>query len=234
MNEITVCITSYNRFDLLEQTIDSFLSLNNYPIEKIIVVEDSTIIGMKDKILSKYDNAIELIFNDVRIGQAKSIDKAYSAVNTEYILHCEDDYVFTGNPNFISNSIDILKEREDIHQIWIRHLNNFYVSHGGQGVKQFHDEVLTTSNGIQYRLVRIADDRLWSGFTWNPNIKRTTDYRKMFPNGYGEFLHPDHMEHRGSTTEALCSQHASLNHNYRGALLVNGACNNVGVGRGTY
>ena len=34
MKEITLCLTSCNRWSLLEKTIDSFLRLNKYPIKE--------------------------------------------------------------------------------------------------------------------------------------------------------------------------------------------------------
>ena len=108
MNNITVCITSYNRIALLKQTINSLLELNTFPLEKIIVIEDSAKEEMRSAILSEFSDKIELIFNDVNLGQAKSIDKMYKTVKTEYILHVEEDYLFKGNANFIQNSIDIL------------------------------------------------------------------------------------------------------------------------------
>ena len=60
---------------MLEQSINSFLQLNTYPIEKIIVCEDSARQEIKEKILNKFSNKIELIFNEQTIGQAPSIDK---------------------------------------------------------------------------------------------------------------------------------------------------------------
>ena len=41
MKEITLCLTSCNRWNLLEKTIDSFLKLNSYPIKEYLIYEDS-------------------------------------------------------------------------------------------------------------------------------------------------------------------------------------------------
>jgi len=42
MEDVTAVITSCGRFDLLEETLDSFFEFNTYPIKKIIITEDST------------------------------------------------------------------------------------------------------------------------------------------------------------------------------------------------
>ena len=38
---VTVVITSCNRVDLLERTIDSFIKYNTYPIDRYILIDDS-------------------------------------------------------------------------------------------------------------------------------------------------------------------------------------------------
>ena len=53
-----------------------------------------------------------MIINEKRLGQMKSIDKAYSEVDTEYIFHCEDDWKFFKN-GFIEKSMKLLEEDEE-------------------------------------------------------------------------------------------------------------------------
>lgn len=228
-NKVTVVITSYNRFDFLKQTIDSFLLLNSFPIERFVVIEDSVNLEMKSKIEETYGDKVELIFNEVNLGQPASIDKAYKTVTTKYIFHSEDDYFYTGNSNFIQNSIDILEERKDVYQIWMRHLDNYAVSHGPEGVKQFEDAVHRTSTNVAYRMLKLPHCGNWCGFSWNPGLRRTEDYNRLFPNGYAA-----HVTHeRGAHAEYNCNVHAMAN-GYRAALLVNGACNNMGQDFSTF
>src|SRR5271166_2504486 len=95
--EITLCLTSCNRFDLLQQTLDSFFSLNTHPINRFLITEDSGNVEMQKKILDNYGSKVELIFNAVNKGPYHSIDYMYSQVKTDYIFHCEDDWIFQGN-----------------------------------------------------------------------------------------------------------------------------------------
>ena len=89
MKDVSLVVTSCGRFDLLERTLDSFFKYNTYPIKEVIITEDSTEGKKLEKLVSKYKNQnFKLIVNETRIGQIKSIDKAYKEVDTEYVFHC--------------------------------------------------------------------------------------------------------------------------------------------------
>jgi hypothetical protein len=52
---VSVVLTSCGRLDLLEQTIDSFFSINTYPITQFILIDDSG----KDDLLPKLNQLIK-------------------------------------------------------------------------------------------------------------------------------------------------------------------------------
>lgn len=219
---ITVCLTSCNRFDLLKQTLDSFFSINSYPIEKFIITEDSTNNVMKENILREYSDKIDLIFNDVNLGPYKSIDNMYNLVNTEYIFHCEDDWKFRGNKNFIQESIDILEERKDVHQVWLISENVHPYA--------IENNLLKTTTNISYKMILSNHLGGWCGFSGNPGVRRKSDYLKMFPNGFAEFIIPNKQI---VFTEHNCNIHAGKQ-GYRAAILINSACEHIGYGRSTH
>lgn len=219
---ITVCLTSCNRFNLLQITLDSFFKTNTYPIAKFIINEDSGNLEMKEKILSHYGDKVELIFNPNNLGLYKSIDNMYAQVTTEYIFHCEDDWQFYSNGNFIKNSIDILEERKDIHQVWLRPISSLS--------EWIEPNVHSTTSGCQYKLVKSPHCGDWCGFSHNPGLRRKSDYIKMFPNGYSEFIVPNKSI---VFTEHNCNLVAAK-HNYRAAILLQDACNHIGHGQSTY
>jgi hypothetical protein len=233
---VTVCITSYDRFDLLKQTIDSFRSLNVYPIERFVVIEDSAKQEMREKIFREFGGSIDLIFNEESLGQPRSIDKAYRTISTDYIFHSEDDYRYAGNPSFIRDSMCILEERRDVHQVWLRHVEDYLHSHGPdalygpEGIRFFEDEVLRTSIEVPYRMVRFPNWGAWCGFSWNPGLRRTSDYRRLFPDGYAAHVPPGEI---GFRAEFHCNVHA-FQQGFRAALLINGACFNVGHEASTF
>jgi len=181
---VSVVVTSFNRFEFLKQTIDSFLNLNIYPINQFIIIEDSCNFEMKNKILNYYNDKVQLIFNETNLTQPRSIDLAYSKVISDYIFHSEDDYIYNGNKNFIQDSIDILEERKDIHQIWIRHKLDMDLQFSVNAVDNFilDDKILETLTKVQYKNINYHFD--WCGFSWNPGLRRTIDWKTMFPNGF--------------------------------------------------
>lgn len=223
-NKITVCLTSCGRFDLLKKTIDSFLSLNQFPdmIEKFIITEDSGKEDMRQKISDTYGDKIEIIFNEVNKGLFKSLDHMYNQVNTNYIFHCEDDWAFQGNSYFLNQSFEILENRPDVHQVWIRPINTLpgWVENGS----------FKTPDGLEYRMMASPHLGDWCGFSFNPGLRRLSDYKRMFPNGYSEFILSDksivYSEHN-------CNKIAAQQ-GYRAAILINGACDHIGQGQSTY
>jgi putative lipooligosaccharide biosynthesis glycosyltransferase len=127
MKEVTLVITSCGRFDLLEETLDSFFECNTYPIKKIIITEDSTEGKKLERLISKYDGKnqdFRLIVNETRLGQLKSIDKAYREIDTEYIFHCEDDWKFLKS-GFIEKSMEVMEEDEKILVVGLRSKEDF-------------------------------------------------------------------------------------------------------------
>lgn len=211
---ITFCLTSCNRWNLLEKTLDSFLSLNTYPIKRYLLHEDSGNPEIISKIKAKYP-FIEVLESN-RSGLLASVDKLYALVDTPYIFHCEDDWFFRGNTNFIQESLDILESRPDIHQVWIR-----------EGIPNSWLEEKTDAN---YRMVKQSHYGDWCGFSFNPGLRRLSDYKQMFPEGYNV------LNTRGTNSalnEHECNQVAS-SFGYRAALLNSPSCYHIGEGQSTY
>jgi hypothetical protein len=97
-SDVTFVLTSCGRMDLLEKTLDSFFKYNTYPIDRYLIIEDSTNSDVFERCkalnIVQYNNKLEFIFNHEKLGQLASIDKAYSNVETEYIFHSEDEWEF--------------------------------------------------------------------------------------------------------------------------------------------
>lgn len=159
MKDVSLVVTSCGRFDLLERTLDSFFKYNTYPIKEVIITEDSTEGKKLEKLVSKYKNQnFKLIVNETRIGQIKSIDKAYKEVNTEYVFHCEDDWEFL-REGFIEKSMDMLIENPKIAVVGLRSREDCSGIH-------ISKENYMASNGEEY--FEILEDV----FTYNPGLRR--------------------------------------------------------------
>lgn len=215
MEKITFTITSCNRLDLLKNTLDSFLSLNSFPLDQLLLSDDSGSFEIKEELIKIYSDKFEIIHNEKQLGLSKSLDNLFERSENEYIFHCEDDWYFEGNSNMLQESLDILKEFPNIHQVYVRHeINNPH---------PVNQNILETSTGVKFKIVSqnfiTANSQEWNGFSWNPGLRRKSDYLKMFPNGFSEF-----------GDEYICADH-SKKFNYLSAILVNTSCFHIGNNR---
>lgn len=204
---ITVIVTSSNRFDLLERTLDSFLALNRWPIEKYVLNEDSGNAECCEKIIRKYGHLFHVLWHPGREGLSTALDNLMKHVDTPYVFNIEDDWEFYGNRKFMEESLRILQDRQDIHQVWIRDWNDHK-----HPVKCYNDDYDMVSKGYQGH---------WGGFSFNPALRRTADIRRFFPNGFKEF-----------GDEAACSAHVEKQ-GYLAASLRRPAIRHIGWGRHT-
>jgi hypothetical protein len=213
MKEVTVCITACNRFELLCRTLDTFFEFNTYPIKNVYVIEDSGKTEVRDKIQERYGNKITLLFNEINLGQVASIDKMYELVDTEYIFHCEEDYIFYKS-GFIENSITILDGLPEINQVWIRE-NMLTKSQSDH----YLESEIKDCNGVKYKMVKSPNSQFWCGFSFNAGLKRKSDYIKMFPQGY-KIYHNKEMPY---LSEVACNTNA-MSFGYRACQLMIGYC----------
>jgi hypothetical protein len=162
--QVTVCLTSCGRQDLLEHTIKSFYYFNTYPITRFIVSEDSGIKGINTELQAKYPQ-IDFINDGIKHGQIKSIDSMYKQVTTPYIFHCEDDWQFY-RKGFIEESLSILTKHHEVLTVWLRAKND---TNG----HPFQWSAKHNANKVK------TDFRGWHGFTFNPTLKRLSDYHRI-------------------------------------------------------
>jgi GT2 family glycosyltransferase len=175
MSRVTLIITSYNRFDLLEQTIDSFEKMNTYPLADKLIHEDSGNEKVAAKISDRFPS-FRVISPEKQIGYSRSLDRLLEEVKTEYVFTSEDDWVYYRNPGFIERSIKILDENPMIHQVWIRDHDDH--SHPL--------EPTVSISGIRVREVTYGYREFWNGFSLNPSLRRMSDLKRFFPNGISE------------------------------------------------
>ena len=165
----TLVITSCNRPKQLEQTLQSFVLHNTYPIQKTLIIDDSGVLDCNKSVVDTFRERLNIqeIYNKKNIGQVQSIDKVYSYVTTPYIFHCEEDWEFY-KPGFIEKSMTIFKENpsEKLFTVWLRAHNDSShpVIRGAKGCWMAKDYSYV-DKGITYT---------WGGITFNPGLRKTT------------------------------------------------------------
>ena len=171
MSDVSVVITSFNRRDLLQRTIESFNQFNTYPVSQFIIIEDSGNCGMQEWLLDKYYSQYKIIINNQNIGLIESIDKAYSQVTSPYVFHCEDDFEFY-KPGFIEKSLEILEAEESIMQVYIRPAS--------ESDNPVEDRIYNIGES-SYRLFGNAVEGFWHGYCFQCGLRKMSAYDKIKP-----------------------------------------------------
>ena len=198
MKEVTFCLTSCGRMDLLQQTVDSFIKFNEYPIKEWIIIEDSCKPEIWEELKTinenKWNSRFKLIFNEVNLGMFGSIDKLYKNVNTEYIFHSEDDWEFYRG-GFIEDSIKVLETQPKVLQVWIRPKSDRILN-------PIEKRVFTLPGGVNVRRVMPVSYQVnrkdaeplkiydYQGFSSNPGLRRKSDWMmEPISENYNKLVH---------------------------------------------
>lgn len=171
---IDVILTSCCRFDLLERTLESFFEYNGYPINTFQVRDDfGSPLYTKEQyrgwceLNEKYPN-INFTSVTKHEGQIASIDEMMSHVVTEKYLHLEEDWEFYDS-GFIDHSISVLDCNPKIINVSLR-------ADTDTSRQEIEDEVFVTPEGIHYSYMANNRRGALSGFSFNPSVRRLSDY----------------------------------------------------------
>ena len=171
--DVTLVITSCDRFDLLEKTLESMHPWIHEFRHKIIVEDSAASPKLFDRLRT---SGFRIIENRGRLGQLASIDRAYEQCDTEFIFHCEDDWEFERRPN-IEAAFQVLTEgidgRDDFSVVCFRDVT---------GTKHSRDGVFKecTIRGSQFRY-SFKHDYPFNYFTFNPGMLRASLWRRYGP-----------------------------------------------------
>jgi glycosyltransferase involved in cell wall biosynthesis/mannosyltransferase OCH1-like enzyme len=181
--KITMTITSCKRYNLLEQTLNSFFEccLDHDFIKEIILIDDnsspedvSRIIQLLQKINKPF---IVVHKSSYHKGHANSLNYYFDLVKTDYIFQMEDDWLFTIKDNLISKALFVMDEYPEIKEVVYRIGTNMAKN----------QTALKTKNGIEYikynyenNQVRDNLDRpAWPGWNLNPSLQKWNDIKTL-------------------------------------------------------
>jgi GT2 family glycosyltransferase len=223
MEKVSAIFFSCRRLHLLKQTVDAFIRSNTYPIEEIIIVNDSGDKAIHQQLKKQYPDHT-LICHPENVGLIKSIDLSYPHIKSPYIFHCEDDWCCIGKGGFIEQSLAIMQELEAIEEVWLKDYNGHpieegYYSAGGVMFRLIQDNYQKGMNGF--------NNFAWHGFTTACGLKRMSDYRKVAP--YSEIKWEGTIWHR---EQAIGEKYHDLG--YRTAILNDEYVQNIGYGQSEY
>jgi len=174
-SDITIVMTSTNRYAEMTQSLDSLLANLSCPVREIIVSEENydAFIKRFDERYRKYDCPFSVI-PWVRMVRGKgnhmdSLDNLYSLVQTKYVFHTEEDWTCT-QPYFLEQSKEILEKDQKVLQVWLRDLNDTNM----HPIGEYHQVAGYHTWKMEYNY-----SGQWHGFSFNPGLKRTADLVKF-------------------------------------------------------
>ncbi len=168
--DVTVCLTSCGRLDLLERTLGSFRAY--HPGGKIIISEDSADPDVVAKAKAACPDTT-VVSAAERVGQMKSIDRMFCLVETPYLFHLEDDWLFDGAVDWTA-SIALLASRDDVANISVRAFSEIKEKY-----RRRSDELRLER--ATFRLMRADAHPEFFGWSNNPGLMRTELYRAYRP-----------------------------------------------------
>jgi len=220
-SDVSVVLTSCGRFDLLRQTLESFFHYNTFPLRDFFLIEDSKKAGVENCIPAFVRESVKVMINRPPLGQVASIDKAYAAVKTKYIFHCEDDWLFY-RYGFIEDSKKVLEAEPRVLMVY---LWSYYheLKYGGNLPRPLLISDRRVANGAAY--VRMENDlsHVWC-FSFNPGLRR----RSEWPAGGYAALVKEGRE--GGIVEPALNEKYSLQ-GYLSAVLENDAVTHISRNR---
>lgn len=172
---VALVITSCNRLHLLDKTIRSFQCYNTYPLAQKIIIEDSGIPEVYEALKQSYGSDFEILFNEKSLGQAASVDRAYSKVNSPYIFHCEDDWEFY-RPSFIEDSFVFLRAFPKLKQVLLRSISHDYAVHHSTVTFQKEPIFCEGLRAYQSNMAERFKESDWITHSYNPGLIRKADY----------------------------------------------------------
>jgi hypothetical protein len=166
--KLTVVLTSCGRFDLLAETMRSFL--RHFDTERIVVADDAGNAKAAAAFAATVPQ-VDMRVNDPQCGQMRSIDGLYASVPTPYVLHLEDDWKFSGGVD-LGKVVRFLEARPDISVVCI----------GYRFDKRFADRARKeTHEGIDYWVWDLDAHPKWFSYSFNPSVGRVAFWREHGP-----------------------------------------------------
>lgn len=106
MISLTVCITTYNRYEQAKRAINSVIT-QTYQPDEIVVVEDGSDSGIKDWIHNTFPCKINYIKHENNKGLAAARNTGLNKSSCEWIAYLDDDNEWL--PDRLEESIKLLK-----------------------------------------------------------------------------------------------------------------------------
>jgi glycosyltransferase involved in cell wall biosynthesis len=171
---ISVCVPTYDRPEMLEQLIASFIR-QDYASKELVIADDSPNEIVQHVAKSSGVASLKYCHNKTNLGYGKNLLKALQCATGDYIVVLGDDDVFL-SPHALSRYVDVFVRFPDVGFV---HCNNVQFSNA-----------LTVENLVRYfevdQLYHRGEDamrNIWTTSTFIPGIAIRNDipFADLYP-----------------------------------------------------
>lgn len=168
IHDVTLCFTMGGRPDLLEKSIESIQKKWIFP--HVIAVNDFSDIVCDEIFKKKFPNGI-LLSDGKKRGHHGAVDWIYKNIQTPYIFHTEDDWIFPTTIDF-----DAVKEFLDQNSKAISYC--FRSPEDFLEIEALEKAKRLQSNGLAYMDLSATHEE-WYGYSFNPHIIKTETLKRI-------------------------------------------------------
>jgi glycosyltransferase involved in cell wall biosynthesis len=123
--KVNVCISTYNRLELLKIAIQSVFD-QTYTNWELIICDDGSNDATLDYMTQLKNDKIHYIRHPNNIGKSNNMRSGFEAANGDFFVKLDDDDRF--NPDFLAHTVEVLDNYPDVDFVgtdhWIIDINN--------------------------------------------------------------------------------------------------------------
>lgn len=192
-NSITITMTTCKRFDLFEQTMNSFiqccLDINQYVYEWIII-DDNSSQEDRQKMQSLYPFVKFVFKTQDQKGHANSMNMILQLVKTPYIFHMEDDWRFFHKDNYLTKCLAVINKDEKYGQCLLNRAYSEDLVYGSKIVTGYQRNIPFQGENLRYYIHE---------YITGPYIQKMHDF--ITKSGYSHCIYWPHYSLRVGLTK---------------------------------
>lgn len=168
LGDVTLCLTMGGRPDLLRTSLESLAE--KWKFQKIIAVNDFSD-PLCDAVFKEIFPDGVLLSDQKKRGHHGAIDWLYESIDTEFVLHTEDDWVFFDGIDL--GSIQRLLRQEHLALSYcFRSVKDFLSKEIQDGIQEVE------KSKVKYFNISGVHPE-WYSYTFNPHLIKTENIRKI-------------------------------------------------------
>lgn len=214
---VSVITPTYNRADLLPETIDSVLS-QDYPNFEYIILDDGSTDNTVD-LLKQYDDPRLKWESHNNMGESRTVNKGLEMAQGEYIVVVNsDDPVL---PRLLRTSVDYMQAHDDV---WVTYPDWLMIDDNSQPMQDMFVQEYSYLEMVRYHYCPIGPGAMFRREVVDINIRRDPQWRYVSDFAFwldiglhGKFKHlPEKLacwrSHAGGATTAFANKAMAKEH----------------------